>query len=276
MNIDVGYFVTKFDMFLLVFVRMTALFVISPIFGRQNLPTPFKVGFSLFLSIILLNTLGVANVNYYDNIFYYTLLVGKEFLIGIILGYISYLIFSAIYLAGQIIDTQMGFGIVSVLDPISNIQIPISANFYYLITTLFFLILDGHHMLIRALFKSFEVIPIGTMQLNPLMIEHFTNLMTTTFIIGIKVAAPVVMAILVTDIVLGILSKSMPQMNIFMVGMPLKIVIGLLIVVLTIPAFTNIAQNLGDIIVEAQGVFLQDMAPKPVSVTPVPSSTTGH
>jgi flagellar biosynthetic protein FliR len=227
--IDLGPFVGRLDLFLLVIVRMTSLFVISPIFGRQNLPTAFKIGFAVMCSIILVNVIQLPDLAYANNIILFAILVVKEFAVGLIIGFISYLIFTAIYLAGQIIDTQIGFGIVNVLDPISNIQIPITANLYYILTTLFFLMINGHHMIISALFKSFEIIPPGQEAFQNVMVAHLVKVMLEVFTIAIKLSTPVIIAILLSDVVLGIISRSMPEMNIFVVGMPLKIAVGLII-----------------------------------------------
>ena len=148
------------DGFLLVFVRVTGLFVVSPVFGRQNIPAYYKIGFSFFMAVVLSYTIPVPDTGSYNRLFAFILLVVKEFIIGLVLGYLSYLITTAIYLAGQMIDMHIGFGMVNVLDPVSNIQIPVTADFYFILTVLMFLAIDGHHLLIYTLADSFSRFPV--------------------------------------------------------------------------------------------------------------------
>ena len=156
MQLPAGLVINGFEVFLLVFVRMTGLFVVAPIFGRRNVPSYFKIGFSFFISLILINTTVLHSVTYSDSIPGYVLLVVKEFLVGLSMGYVAYLSYTAIYIAGELIDMKIGFGVVNVMDPMSNIQVPITSNLYFIASMLILLAMDGHHMLIRALYDSFH------------------------------------------------------------------------------------------------------------------------
>ena len=126
MQLPVGIILNGFEVFLLVFVRMTGLFVVAPIFGRRNVPAYFKIGFSFFISLILINTTVLQAVEYTDTLPGYVLLVMKEFLVGLSMGFVAYLSYTAIYIAGELIDMKIGFGVVNVIDPMSNIQVPIT------------------------------------------------------------------------------------------------------------------------------------------------------
>jgi flagellar biosynthesis protein FliR len=240
LQIPVGMLLNGFDVFILVLVRMTGLFVTAPIFGRRNVPVYLKIGFSFFLAMILVNTLTVPKPEYFNNIYDFALLVLKEFLVGITIGYVSFLVFSAIYLAGQLIDMQTGFSMVSVLDPMSNIQVPVTSNFYFIISMLIFLSINGHHLLIQALFKSYNMIPLGNASFNQNLMSDIIRVFGDIFIIGFKISAPIIAAILITDVALGVISRTMPQLNVFVVGMPLKIILGVLIIYLSIPVFTEV------------------------------------
>ncbi|HYF83039.1 MAG TPA: flagellar biosynthetic protein FliR [Clostridia bacterium] len=231
--------VDKFLILLLVFVRMSSLFVITPVFGRREMPSYLKIGLAFFCSYILVPLLGDVKVEY-TNLLSFAVLASKEFLVGIIIGYVSFLVFSALYVAGQIIDIQIGFGMVNVLDPTMNTQIPITGNFIYILATLFFLAIDGHHMLISALFKSYSVLPINGFAFTEAMLNNITTIFTDVFVIGFKISIPVLAAALLAEVALGILSKTVPQMNVFVVGIPLKIGIGLLTLYVMIPIFVQI------------------------------------
>ena len=240
MEIPAGIIQNGIDAFLLVFIRMTGLFVISPIFGRKNIPVIFKIGFSLLLAMILINTISVSGLYYYSNIYTYVALVFKEFIVGMIIGFVSYLIFTAVYIAGQIIDMQVGFGMINVLDPVSNIQAPITSNFYFIMSMLVFLILNGHHTLIKALFDSYKILPLGSATFDNRIITDIFKIFSNLFTIGFKISAPVIATVLITDIALGVISKTIPQLNVFIVGMPLKIALGVLVMILTIPVFISV------------------------------------
>ena len=194
--------------------------------------------------MILINTISVSELSYYNNIYIYMALIFKEFIVGLIIGFIAYLVFNAIYIAGQIIDMQIGFGMVNVLDPISNIQVPITSNFYFIISMLVFLIVNGHHVLIKALFDSFKMLPIGSAVFKEQLLTDIFRIFGNIFAIGFKISAPIIAAILITDIALGVISKTVPQLNVFVVGMPLKIGLGLMVMILTIPMFISLVDVL--------------------------------
>ncbi len=226
--------------FLLVFVRITGMFFLSPIFGRRNIPNYYKAGFCFVFSIIIANSVPIPDLAQYVSLISYAILIAKELLVGLTMGFISYLLFSSIYIAGQLIDMRIGFGMVSVFDPLTNIQIPITADYYIIIATVMMLITDSHHILIQAIVDSYNIIPIGKAIFEGGVIKHTISLFTNVFALGFKIAAPITVSILVTDVSLGIISKSMPQLNVFMLGMPIKILLGLSIIFITIGAFKGI------------------------------------
>jgi flagellar biosynthetic protein FliR len=223
---------------------MTGLFVIAPIFGRNNIPRYFKVGFSFFTALILATTTGLENIKVQETILAYALLIIKEFLVGLSIGFIAYISYNAIYIAGEIIDMHIGFGMVSVLDPVSNIQVPVTSNIYFIISMLLFLLINGHHMLIKALFNSFATLPIGTAVFDASLADGLMEVFSAIFSTGFKIAAPVIAATFMCEIALGTISRMVPQLNIFVVGMPLKIVIGLVVLLLTIPIFVNVMESI--------------------------------
>ncbi len=261
MQIPAGLIINGFDMFLLVFVRMTGLFVVAPIFGRRNIPTYLKIGFSFFIALILVNTTAVQAAQYDDNILSYALLVAKEFIVGLSIGFVAYLVFTAIYIAGEIIDMQIGFGIVNVMDPISNIQVPVTSNVYFIISMLLFLSINGHHMLIRILYDSFGTLPIGSAVFNGDLVTGLMDLFGSVFATGIKISGPILATILITDIALGTISKMVPQINIFVIGMPLKIGVGIIILVITIPMFIGIMETIFDLMETGSLYYIKELGP---------------
>lgn len=233
---------SKYQIFLMILIRMTGLFLITPIFSRNNIPNVLKIGFSFFCSIILIAVLDIEKLELVP--FELIVFSIKELLVGLMLGFISYLFFTSLYLAGQIIDMQVGFGMVNVFDPQNNIQVPIMGTYYYIISILIFLTIDGHHILLDALIQSYEYIPIGHFKFANDTINQLIKILSTTFIIGVKISAPVLASIFLADVLLGILAKTMPQMNVFIVGMPFKILVGIATIIITLPLFIATLQHI--------------------------------
>jgi flagellar biosynthetic protein FliR len=246
MTLSLAPILDIWNIFLLVLVRITGMFFLSPIFGRRNVPAYYKAGFCFIVTLLMANAMPVPDLSRYQTLTSYVVLIGKELLVGLMLGFISYLLFSSIYIAGQLIDMRIGFGMVNVFDPISNVQIPVTADFYIIFATLFMLVTDSHHVLISAVYESFEILPIGAAYFNGDILKQIVDLFSAVFLIGFKIAAPITVAILITDLALGIISKAMPQMNVFMMGMPVKIILGFIIILITMAAFKGIVYVIMD------------------------------
>jgi len=260
-SIPAGLLTNGFDAFLLVFIRMTGLFVVAPIFGRRNIPTYFKIGFSFFIALILVNTTAVEKIQYDENILVYALLVIKEFIVGLSIGFIAYISFTAIYVAGEVIDMQIGFGVVNVMDPVSNIQVPVISNLYFIMSMLLLLAMNGHHVLIKALFDSFTTLPLGAAVFDADLADSLMAVFGTVFMTGFKIAAPVVASILLTDVALGTISRMVPQLNIFVIGMPLKIFVGLLILLFTIPIYMSVMESIFHTMDSSMIDFIKELKP---------------
>lgn len=262
MPFPAGVFLNGFDSFLLIFIRMTGLFVVAPIFGRRNIPSYLKIGFSFFTALILVNTIALPSPDYFGGIYTFALLAVKEFVVGITIGFVAYLAFTAIYVAGEIIDMQIGFGIVNVIDPMSNIQVPVTSNLYFIISMLVFLAVNGHHVLIKALFDSYTTVPLGSASFDAGMADNLIRIFGSIFFIGFKIAAPVIAAILITDVALGTISRMVPQLNVFVIGMPLKILVGIIIMMITIPMFIYLLDSLFRLMDDSVLSFIKDIKPK--------------
>lgn len=244
MNEIIGVILNRYQIFLLVFVRATGIFIITPIFSRRNVPNTLKIGFAFFITLIVYNLLNL-DIVIYDDLRMVGLII-QEFAIGLILGFIAYAFFTSLYVAGQIIDVQIGFGMVNVLDPQHNIQLPITGNFYYILAVLIFLLVNGHHTMITALVDSFQLIPIGEFTINVFVVNQMIDIFGQVFIIGIKIAIPIVATMFLANVLLGILARTVPQMNVFVVGMPFKIIVGLLVLIFTLPIIVPVFEYIYD------------------------------
>ncbi|MDF2873740.1 MAG: fliR: flagellar biosynthetic protein FliR [Sporomusa sp.] len=227
----------QLGLFLLIFARISGIFSSAPIFGARNVPTTVKAGLSLIISYILLPLLIRPDFNSSDAFLPYIALVIGEFLIGLILGFACSFIFYGIQMAGSLLDTQIGFGMVNVLDPQFGQQVPLVGNFKYILALLVFLASNGHHLFLAAVFQSFKLIPVSLGVFRPDMANIVVDMVAGIFIIALKISLPVLVSLLLTDVALGILARTMPQMNIFVVGVPGKIIVGIFVLSLALPFY---------------------------------------
>lgn len=223
--------------FLLIFARISGIFSSAPIFGARNVPLIVKAGLSLLISYILLPLLFQANIAIPDAMLAYAAVVIGEFLIGLIMGFACSFIFYGIQMAGALLDTQIGFGIVNVLDPQFGQQVPLVGNFKYILAILVFLASNSHHLFLSAMVYSFKSIPVTSGVFRPELADIFVDMVVDIFVIALKISLPVLVALLLTDIALGILARTMPQMNIFVVGVPGKIIVGIFVLSLALPFY---------------------------------------
>lgn len=240
MDSIVDILINKYQLFLIIIVRCSGIFLISPFFSSQNIPTRLKVGFVFFLSITLTSYLQVPIDTIEGPI---VVIIFKELMVGLIIGFVSYIFFSTFYVMGQIIDMNIGFGMVNVVDPQNRIQVPVMGNFYYIIAFLLLITYNGHHMIINSLIDSYKYIPIGKFEFNENITYFILDLVSNMFKLGFKLSLPVVLTIFLLDILLGILVRTIPQMNIFVVGLPMKVFLGLIIVLVSIPVFIAVTTN---------------------------------
>lgn len=236
----IQYILNNVGNFILVFVRILGIFILTPVFGTKNVPTIFKIGLGFFTSIIIFSTINGIDVDT-SNVIQYFMIVLSEFIVGLIIGLASMISFSAIYLAGQLIDYQLGFGIVNILDIHSETQVPLMGNFVYILTLLLFMLINGHHVLFIMLSKSFIMIPVGgvSMDLSGIS-EILTKMISNMFALGFRISAPIILTTFLTDLTLSIISRTIPQLNVFMVGMPIKIFVGIFTLFIMLPMYLAI------------------------------------
>jgi len=244
MNFDIFNLALKeFEIFILVVTRITAIFLSAPLFGSRNVPTLVKVAIACLIGFIVYPVISHNIVIPQDTMSYSALLL-KQVLVGVVIGYSVYMIFAAIQLAGQIIDLQMGFGIVNVIDPMSNMQVSIIGQFQFILGILIFMSIDGHHMMIKAVVDSFNFVPLQGVGVTATTGEKLSDLFMNMFMIAFKIAGPATIALFLTNLTLGLISRTIPQMNVFMVGLPLNIVVGLLAVLISMPIIVNLFNTL--------------------------------
>lgn len=199
--------------------------------------------------------------------FSYILLIMREVLIGLLLGFIGYLMFMAIQTAGSFIDIQIGFGIANVIDPMTGTSAPILGNFKYMIALLMFLSMNGHHHLLDAIVYSYKWIPMNNdlflRMVDGSLSEFLVRTFAQSFVLAFQMSAPLVTALFLTDVGLAFLARTAPQYNVFVIGVPLKIIIGLALLLVLMPGLAVLFQNLFEIMFESMENLLGLMGKKP-------------
>lgn len=235
-------FYNQIDILLLIMIRLLAFFIVLPIFSGVNIPNTVKVTFSFAVAIMLFLSGAVTEVHYSNSVMGYLLLMIQEFFVGFSIAFVIYIIFSLIYFSGQLIDYQLGLSMMSVYDPISQIQVPIVGNLFYFIICFLLVHTGGLNAFIGAMFHSYRILPIGSAMLlgNNRLIMYMLQLVTQFFVTGVQIAMPIMGSILIVDIVLGLLVKAVPQMNVFVVGMPLKVLVGFFLLYFTAPLILSV------------------------------------
>ena len=224
--------------FLLMLTRCSGIFLIAPFFGSLNIPVQFRAAAAFLFAVVLfpvVDALGIVAAP--STMLAYGVAVLSELFIGWLIGFVAYVCFSAIHMAGKVMDMQVGFAVVNVMDPTSGQQIPLIGSFLYNLGIIVFLVTNGHHMIITALAESFRMVPILTMQPNLSLSMIMVNFVNGIFLTGMTVAMPVTFAILLVNVALGILARTMPQMNIFVVGIPMQLMIGVGVLAMLLPFY---------------------------------------
>lgn len=178
------------------------------------------------------------------------------------MGFVTTLTFSAIWTAGQILDTQIGFGIISTIDPQNNIQIPLMANFNNMLALLLFFTLDGHHKLIQIIFDSYDLVPLGGGVITKNLSMGMVKLFTDSFILSVKIAIPIIAASFLSEIAFGILARAVPQINVFIVQIPFKIFIGLVVLLIAVPFFIRGLNILFENMFSNIATMIQELIPR--------------
>lgn len=229
-------------LFALVLCRIAGMFAALPVFGGRRLPTRIKITAVLAITMVCLPILPVTAPPVPDNAIAMGFLVLREVMIGLTLAFITQIIFAAVELSGQIIGLQMGFSIASVIDPTMGNQMQIMSVMQSLLATLIFFSLNIHHSFIRAIVDSFSVIPLGGWKMSEQLIHFLVKITSDVFILGVRLAAPVMVALLLTSVVLGIMARAFPQMNVFMVSFPLNIGLGFMVLGMTLLLFFHVLE----------------------------------
>lgn len=234
------------QLFLLVFLRVTTIIVSLPIFTGNNVPVMFKAGLALAVALVLYPVVDPPEIPLMTGWIALTLGVVSEVLLGLGVGLAIRLIMAGIQMAGQVAGFQMGLAIANIMDPATSTQTPILAQAFNLFAMLIFLVINAHHWFFRAMADSFVLIPPFQFALSASFVGYLLQMAGDMFVIALKIGAPIIVVLLLASVSFGLMARTVPQMNIFIVAMPLKIVVGLLFIVFSLPYLQPFLRELFD------------------------------
>ncbi|MDW8799649.1 fused FliR family export protein/FlhB family type III secretion system protein [Clostridium sp. A1-XYC3] len=232
-----------FTALILITIRIFAFFVVVPIFFPNGTPNAVKVGLTLVMAYMLIPGIDYSTVNTINNNLPFFINVMNEVVAGLTLGFIVNLCFTAVKIAGNLIDLQVGFAMMTMFDPTSNSNATLMEHLLYWFSIIVFFIVDGHHMLIKALMESFNVIKLGNFFLSQGSIDLILRAFVEYFGIALKIAIPIVLIIFITDLTMGLIARTVPQLNIMILGLPVKLLVGLTSFAFALPIFLKVIEN---------------------------------
>ena len=233
--IDYSFAYEDLEFFLLIFIRISCFVVTAPFFSIQNVPRRVKAGWSIFLAYIIYQTMEVHVVPQYSSVYGYAALALKEATAGLVIGFGANICNSVINLAGRLADMEIGISMVSLLDPTTREQSGFTGVLYQYSIMLIMMVTNLHHYFIRALVETFNLIPVGMARFeSDKIMTVIMQYLDDYVMIAFRICLPVVATIMLTNAVLGILVKSAPQINMFSVGIQIKLFIGLATLMITI------------------------------------------
>jgi len=229
--------------FTLVLLRVGALIGTMPLFGEQIVPVRVKAGLTLVIAVLLYPTVSSSLPAVPTDFMPLLFRMISETLIGVALGFAARLIFAAAQLAGEMIGFQIGFSVANVIDPVSSVSVSLIGQVQYLFALLIFLITNSHHIFFAAIADSFRLVPLLSFHISGDFMTLMMSLCRDMFVLAVKLSIPVIAVILFTNVGLGIVARTVPQINVFIVGFPLQITIGLIFFGLSLPLCGSLLQS---------------------------------
>lgn len=234
--ISVSYFSALF----LVFLRVGAFFIALQVLFLNGLPNVVKIFIPMIIAFFIVSSIDYSNVEGISNGLLFMQMCAFEVITGLVLGYLTNLVFICGRIAGQFMDVQIGLSMMTLFDPSTQSNSTLIERLLQMLTIIVFFLIDGHLILIKALMDSFNVVHIGSFVLGSGSAMYALNAFIQFFQISLRIAIPVVFVLIITDIVLGLVSRTVPQLNVMILGLPIKILLGMFVFMLTLPEIINL------------------------------------
>ncbi len=227
--------------FVLAFFRMAGMMVSVPLFGSARIPRRLKVMFALVLTASIVPTLKTVWLP--DSTWQLAASIGGEMLFGLAIGSALSFVFVAVSWAGEIIGQQMGLGLGQVFDPQFGGSGSVMGDLYFFLTLVIFLIVRGHLMFLKGVRESFDALPLMSVGMTRGLLDVVTGLLQSATALALQLAAPMLVTMLLTDVVLGFIGKTMPQINVMTAGLPLRSMVGMVVLIVGLMMCSEVIQD---------------------------------
>ena len=241
--------------------RILGLLMVTPVFGHRAVPARVKIGLGVFITLIVAPTLPPmpdVGLGSWHGLF----ILVQQFLIGLAVGFVIRIAFAAVEAAGEIVGLQMGLGFASFFDPQSAGQTLVLSRFFNMLAVLVFLAVNAHLLLLGVLVDSFQSLPVSPQPLSAAGFHNVAAFGSTVFAVGLQLALPLIAILLMTNLALGILTRSAPQLNIFAIGFPITLGVGLIVLDITLPYFAPQFEQLIQNGIKASSMVIQTLRPQ--------------
>lgn len=263
-----GMGTAQFETMLLVLVRVSSMLALVPVFSQTQIPQLLRFAIGLVLAFVIVRTVpAIAPLHGLGEL---TVAILAQFFVGLVFGFVALLLFTGIQFAGEIIDIQMGFAVVNIINPQTSQSVTVIGEFQLALATLLYLAADAHHALISGIAQSFQLVPLPFTATPELVAGDLVHFFTQALFIVFEIAAPVAIALFLVNVMLGLMARVAPQMNVFAVGFPLQIGVGLIMLIVAMPLFGAVFPSLLDQSNHQLSTVLRAMRPEP---TPAPRPT---
>lgn len=240
-----SFTVESLEFYLLIIMRISSFVLTAPLFSHRSIPARVKIAISVWLSVVVISATPEISLEY-TGVVGYAVLVIQESIVGMILGFMCNLCLYIIHFAGQIIDMEIGLSMANMFDPASGIQVTVTGNLYNYLVMLLLVVTNMYHYVIRGIMDSFSYFNVGQAVFRLGLKDIAVDFMANYFLIALRIVLPVLCCILIMDVVLGVLTKAAPQMNMFAVGIQLKVLIGIILLILLVETIPTVAQFIFD------------------------------
>lgn len=246
---------SNFILFTFVLIRMSGFILLNPLLGRRNIPMIIKSGMILLFTYVVFSSSNQI-VTEISSTLEYAVLLLKEFAVGYIVGFVMNLFFYVIIFAGEIIDLQMGISMSKIYDIQSNASISLSSTYYNALFVIIFFMVNGHLALFKLLLTSGEIVPYGNVLISGEIANRITDIFCLCTMLAVKMAFPILAIAFLFEVGMGILMKTIPQINIFVINIQIKLFVGLIIMLILFGGFSSFLGNLVELMVDSvQQIF---------------------
>jgi flagellar biosynthetic protein FliR len=256
----------RFETLLLVTIRVMIMLALVPVFSSSQIQVGVRIGLGFLVAFVTAQTVPTLPAPLELGPFVVAILA--QAFIGLVFGFVAFLVFTGIQFAGSILDIQVGFSAVSVLNPTTNEQVTIISEFETALATMIYLISNAHHMLLTGMAKSFDVLPLPWAGVDAMLTTSVVTFFSQSLLIVLQIAGPVAIVLFLTTITLALLSRVAPQVNVFSVGLPLQMLVGLTMMIITMPLLITVLPEIYAETPRQLDTVLRHMQPLPPGTTP--------